>query len=61
MKKEINVEEWERMLKNNCNKGKHRLRINKYGITWCIICGLLSNSPNAIPIGKNESLSIKMK
>ena len=28
----------------NCNKGKHRLRTNRFGVTWCVVCGLLSNT-----------------
>ena len=36
-----------------CSKGKHKLRINKYGVTWCVRCGLLSNSQNE-PLLKTE-------
>ena len=56
---EIERERHIKMLQNNCLKGKHRLRINQYGITWCIICGLLSNSPNAEKIAEGEQLIIK--
>ena len=31
------------LLERYCNKGKHRLRENNFGVTWCVICGLLSN------------------
>lgn len=34
---------WKR--KANCQKGKHKLKDNKFGVTWCVICGLLSNKP----------------
>lgn len=60
-RKEISVEVWRRMLKSNCDKGKHRLRMNRYGICWCVICGLLSNTNNAEPISDGESLLIKCK
>lgn len=41
--REITREIYNRMLQNNCNKSKHRLRTNNFGVTWCTICGLLSN------------------
>jgi hypothetical protein len=31
-------------LKAKCDKHKHTLRSNKFGVTWCIGCGLLSSS-----------------
>lgn len=43
--RQITREIYNKMLQNNCNKSKHRLRINNFGITWCTICGLLSNKP----------------
>lgn len=27
-----------------CQKGKHKLRENKFGVTWCVRCGLLSTT-----------------
>lgn len=27
-----------------CNSGKHKLRTNNFGITWCVNCGLLSTA-----------------
>lgn len=36
-------------LKQNCDRGKHRLRDNKFGVTWCIDCGLLSTKPSGKP------------
>lgn len=27
-----------------CNSGKHKLRTNKFGVTFCVYCGLLSTS-----------------
>lgn len=28
-----------------CNKGVHKIRENRFGISWCTVCGLLSNKP----------------
>lgn len=39
-----------------CKKDKHKLRINKFGVTWCIRCGLLSNTLNAEPLEKKDKL-----
>lgn len=42
-----------------CKTGKHRLRVNPYGVTWCIKCGLLSNSVGEKPLEDEEALQIK--
>lgn len=34
-------------MNKNCLKGKHKLRENKFGVVWCVNCGLLSNTLNA--------------
>lgn len=57
---EITVDVWRKMLKNNCEKGKHRLRVNKYGVCWCMICGLLSSTNNAPTVSDGDPLTIKM-
>ena len=54
----INKEQWYKMLTFNCGKNKHRLRTNEFGVTFCVICGLLSNSNNSIK--GDESLTIKV-
>lgn len=41
-----------------CQKGKHKLRINQYGVTWCTICGLLSNTNNAELLKEEDKLNI---
>lgn len=56
--KQITKQEWYKMLTINCNKGKHRLRTNKFGVTFCVICGLLSNTNNAIT-SNSDNLLIK--
>lgn len=57
---EITVDIWRKMLKNNCDKGKHRLRINPYGVCWCVICGQLSTTNNAQLLSDGDGLTIKM-
>lgn len=39
-----------------CKKGKHKLRINKFGVTWCVRCGLLSNTLNSEPLKNKNKL-----
>ena len=56
--RQISPEQWQKMLANNCNKSKHRLRRNNFGITFCCICGLLSNSVNEPLATEDEKLLI---
>ena len=46
-----------KMLERNCNKSKHRFATNKRGVTFCVICGLLSNKATD---NKAEPLEIIM-
>ncbi len=55
--REVTREQWIKMLAVNCNKGKHRFRTNNAGVTWCVICGLLSNKGNDI-LKEEDSLKI---
>lgn len=41
--KVINHERYKLLLERYCNKGKHRIRENNFGVCWCTICGLLSS------------------
>ena len=41
--KHINNDQFVNNLKI-CQKGKHKLRENKFGVTWCVRCGLLSTT-----------------
>ena len=59
-RKEIDVETWHKIISRNCDKGKHRFRINGYGVCWCVICGQLSNTSNAQTLSDEDSLTIKM-
>ena len=43
--------------KYNCDRDKHRMRINNYGVTWCVICGKLGTG-FADTLQDNESLLI---
>ena len=56
----ITREEHAKLLERNCDKGKHHLRVNRYGVTWCTYCGLLSTKVNAAdPAEENDQLIIK--
>lgn len=41
-----------------CKSGKHKLRENSFGVTWCTRCGLLSNSLGAAPLEDGDILII---
>lgn len=58
--KRISKETWYRMLDRNCRRDKHRFRTNKYGVTWCVICGMLSNK-QADPATEEDHLLIDCK
>lgn len=45
---------WER--RKNCSQGKHKLKDNSFGITWCVTCGYLSNKPAPLTMWKNENI-----
>lgn len=43
-----------------CQKGKHKLRENEFGIVWCVRCGLLSTSVgSAEKLNSDDCLIIK--
>lgn len=46
--KTIKKEDWNKLQNIRCNKGKHKFRTNKFGVTWCVICGMLGgyNTPS---------------
>lgn len=56
--KKIRKSDWFNSL-NLCTKGKHKLRTNNYGVTWCTRCGLLSNTQNAQELTKEDVLTIE--
>ena len=54
----IKKSDWFKSL-NLCAKGKHKLRTNHYGVTWCTRCGLLSNTQNAQELDQDEVLVVE--
>lgn len=58
----ISLEEHQRLKQYHCDKGKHRFRENKFGITWCVICGQLSvnNQGKVEPLQEEDKLIIKI-
>ena len=54
----IKKSDWFKSL-NLCAKGKHKLRTNHYGVTWCTRCGLLSNTQNAQDLDQDEVLVVE--
>ena len=57
----ISLEEHSKLKKVHCDKGKHKFRENKFGVTWCTICGLLSSNTYGIihPIEEDDKITIK--
>ena len=37
-----------------CQKGKHKLKENNFGVVFCVRCGLLSTSVGAVEKIKND-------
>lgn len=37
-----------------CNKGAHKIRENRFGISWCTVCGLLSNKSTKEQLKEEE-------
>lgn len=58
LKKEITPQEWMLLKSRNCNKEKHRIRTNEFGVTFCVICGRLGTG-FADKLKDNECLTIK--
>lgn len=50
---------WKR--RDNCSKGKHKLKDNDFGITWCVICGYLSSKPSGVPLEEEHKSIWKIK
>jgi hypothetical protein len=61
MAKVISIEEHIKLKRCHCDKGKHRFRENKFGVTWCVICGLLSinNLGLVKPLEEDDKLIIR--
>ena len=52
-------EQYLKQINNYCQKGKHKLRTNQYGVTWCVRCGLLSNSTNEPLLKEEEKIIVR--
>lgn len=45
-----------------CAYGHHKVRQNKYGVCWCVRCGLLINSTLAFePLKETDKMIVKWK
>lgn len=44
----------------NCDKQKHKFRINNAGVTWCVICGQLANKPSVVPLLPEDKYVFKI-
>lgn len=52
--------DWVKLQAVHCNKNRHRFRTNKFGITWCIICGALGNyNVSSQDLKENDKLLIE--
>lgn len=45
-----------KIISQTCDKGKHKLRENKFGVVWCVRCGMLSNTMNAPKLEETDKL-----
>ena len=43
-----------------CLKGKHKIRDNRFGVTWCVKCGRLFTKPCGIPLKEADILKFKI-
>lgn len=44
-----------------CNRSKHKFRENKFGVTWCTVCGMLASNTYGLvkPLKEDDKLLIK--
>lgn len=63
MAKVITVPEHIKLKQCHCDKGKHRFRENKFGVTWCVICGQLStnNMGKVEPLEEDDKFIIRVE
>lgn len=43
-----------KLRETKCKNGIHRLRDNKFGVTWCVDCGLLSTKSSGKPLNQEQ-------
>ena len=41
--------------RKNCQSGKHKIRQNHFGVSWCVFCGLLSNADSE-PLQEDDKI-----
>lgn len=56
--KTISKEQYTKML-IKCKFGKHKFRTNTFGVTWCVVCGLLAYNANAPLLTDDNKIIIK--
>ena len=44
-----------------CNKGKHKIRENKFGVCWCTRCGHLFSNVPCEKLDKDDIVCMKSK
>lgn len=55
----IKYSDWFKLQTIRCNKSKHKFRTNKFGVTWCVICGTLGNyNTPSQDLGEDDKLKI---
>ena len=55
----IKYSDWLKLQTIRCNKSKHKFRTNKFGVTWCVICGTLGNyNTPSQDLGEDDKLKI---
>jgi hypothetical protein len=43
-------------LRELCSKGKHKLRDNAFGMTWCVVCGQHSTKSCGVPLKEEDKI-----
>lgn len=39
-----------------CQPNKHKIRDNKFGVTWCVKCGHLFTKPSNVELEDNDKI-----
>jgi hypothetical protein len=42
-----------------CKNEKHKPRDNKFGVTWCVLCGRLFTKPSGKDLKETDLIKIK--
>lgn len=57
----MNNIEYLNLLSKRCNKEKHRIRENSFGICWCTICGKLVQPKDYKKLTNEDKIIVKWK